>query len=357
MNESVNGAIMKTRSPSFFAYRAKRLAREGKERAVPSPNNKKLSILYILDILKSYSDEDHLLTQSQIAEKLFNQCGMECERKSIAATIDALIDYGYEIVKTKNGCYLADREFESSEIIFLADAVFSSPSIDGKQAKRLAEKLTAFESVYKKRDYSYLYKADSLTRTKNKEIFLSIELIEEAIKQDKKVSFRYANEDFRGTQGRTSVSPYFLINKQGKYYLVCLYDGATELFNVRLDRIKNAEIDQTKRIPLRSIKGCEKGLDIARYANENVYLLSSRSVKAKLRLLHPESRQYVEEWFGNARFFEENGRIFAELTANERALIYWCLQYGEEAILVSPPETKAEIIRLLEQIKKEYEGE
>ncbi len=324
---------------------------------MPSPNNKKLSILYILDILKSYSDEDHLLTQSQIAEKLFNQCGMECERKSIAATIDALIDYGYEIVKTKNGCYLADREFESSEIIFLADAVFSSPSIDGKQAKRLAEKLTAFESVYKKRDYSYLYKADSLTRTKNKEIFLSIELIEEAIKQDKKVSFRYANEDFRGTQGRTSVSPYFLINKQGKYYLVCLYDGATELFNVRLDRIKNAEIDQTKRIPLRSIKGCEKGLDIARYANENVYLLSSRSVKAKLRLLHPESRQYVEEWFGNARFFEENGRIFAELTANERALIYWCLQYGEEAILVSPPETKAEIIRLLEQIKKEYEGE
>ena len=37
-----------------------------------SPGSKKLSILYILEILRDYSDENHLLTQAEIARKLFN---------------------------------------------------------------------------------------------------------------------------------------------------------------------------------------------------------------------------------------------------------------------------------------------
>ena len=356
MNKAKKGDILKARSSNLFARHKGKLAKEKQEYAVPSPNNKKLSILYVLDILKSYSDEDHLLTQSQIAEKVFSRCGMECERKSIAASIDALIDYGYEIVKTKNGCYLADRPFEQSEINFLVDAVFSSQGIDGKQAKRLAEKITSLGSVYKRKDYSYLYKAETMTRTKNKQVFLSIDLISEAIKADKKISFCHV----KGEQGTkpSVVSPYFLINKQGKYYLVCLYDGASELFNVRIDRIKNVVILDERRVPIRSVKGYENGIDVARYANENVYLLSSRSVKAKLRLLNPDSGQYIEEWFGDsARFYEEDGTMLVEISANERALIYWCLQYGEEAVLLSPEETKGKIICLLEQIRNEYKGE
>ena len=34
------------------------------------PNNKKLSILYTLQILKDYSDEKHLLSQNEIAKKI-----------------------------------------------------------------------------------------------------------------------------------------------------------------------------------------------------------------------------------------------------------------------------------------------
>ena len=87
------------------------------------PNNKKLSILYTLQILKDYSDEKHLLSQNEIAKKIYNLYGMECERKSIGTNIDSLIDFGYDIVKTNSGCFLASREFEASEIRFLIDAV------------------------------------------------------------------------------------------------------------------------------------------------------------------------------------------------------------------------------------------
>ena len=88
------------------------------------PNNKKLSILYTLQILKDYSDENHLLSQNEIAKKIYRIYGMECERKSIGTNIDSLIDFGYDIIKTNAGSFLASREFEPSEIRFLIDAVF-----------------------------------------------------------------------------------------------------------------------------------------------------------------------------------------------------------------------------------------
>ena len=45
--------------------------------------NKKLSIIYILEILKEFSDEKHPLTQNDILKLLSSNYGMDCERKSI----------------------------------------------------------------------------------------------------------------------------------------------------------------------------------------------------------------------------------------------------------------------------------
>ena len=37
---------------------------------MPSPSNKKLSILYTLQVLRDYSDENHLLSQNDIVIKI-----------------------------------------------------------------------------------------------------------------------------------------------------------------------------------------------------------------------------------------------------------------------------------------------
>lgn len=62
--------------------------------------------------MRDYSDENHLLSQSEIVRKINNIYGMICERKSIGSNIDSLIDFGYDIIKTNSGSYLASREFE-----------------------------------------------------------------------------------------------------------------------------------------------------------------------------------------------------------------------------------------------------
>ena len=85
-------------------------------------NIKKLYILYILNVLKKYSDYEHRLTQKDIISHIRSDYGVECERKAIARNIGDLIDFGYDI-EQDGGYYLAQREFEDSELRLLIDSV------------------------------------------------------------------------------------------------------------------------------------------------------------------------------------------------------------------------------------------
>lgn len=322
------------------------------------PNNKKLSILYTLQILKDYSDENHLLSQNEIVKKIYSIYGMECERKSIGTNIDSLIDFGYDIVKTNSGCFLASREFEASEIRFLIDAVFSSKSIDGRHSRELANRLSNLLSSYQRKQYKYIYKADELNRTNNKELFYNIDIINEAIEKNKQIQFEYNRFCYKENNKRKKpyiVNPYCLINNQGKYFLVCNYDYFDEIGNYKLERIHNIKILDTDIKPIKQVKGFENGLDIAKYANENIYMFATNSVNATIQIYDDWATAYVEEWFGkNAKFYEKDNKIYADVVANESSLIYWCLQYGEVIELITPTTTREKIKKIVEQMNRRY---
>lgn len=322
------------------------------------PNNKKLSILYTLQILKDYSDENHLLSQNEIVKKIYSIYGMECERKSIGTNIDSLIDFGYDIVKTNSGCFLASREFETSEIRFLIDAVFSSKSIDSRHSRELANRLSNLLSSYQRKQYKYIYKADELNRTNNKELFYNIDIINEAIEKNKQIQFEYNRFYFKENNKKKKpyiVNPYFLINNQGKYFLVCNYDYFDEIGNYKLERIHNIKILDTDIKPIKQVKGFENGLDIAKYANENIYMFATNSVNATIQIYDDWATAYVEEWFGkNAKFYEKDNKIYADVVANESSLIYWCLQYGEVIELITPTTTREKIKDILKEMSKRY---
>lgn len=323
-----------------------------------SSSNKKLSILYILEILREYSDENHLLTQAEIIDKLNSLYGMECERKSVSSNIDSLIDFGYDIVKQSNGCYLASREFEPSEIQFLIDSVFSSKIINSKYSKELANKISNFLSSYQRKQYNYVYKADAINRTNNKQIFYTIDIISEAIRLNKKIEFNYKRftlEENKNNNKKYKINPYFLVNNQGTYYLVCNYDYFDKIANYKINRIENIKILDEPIKPIKELKGCEKGFDIAKYTNENIYLFSNEAISATLKISNEYALTYVDDWFGkNAKIYKKNNNYYADLKVNEQALIYWCLQYGESVEIIEPKETREKIKNSLNNILNKY---
>ena len=322
------------------------------------PSNKKLSILYILEVLKEYSDISHLLTQEEIINKIYNNYGLELERKSISNNIDSLIDFGYDIVKTKNGCYLNSREFENSEIQFLIDAIFSSKSISSKHCKELANKLSKILSEYDRKQYNYIYKADSVNRTNNKQLFYTIEILNEAIKEGRQVELIY-NRFYLNNKMTTPriINPYFLINNQGVYYLVCNYDCYDEIANYKIDKIENIKILDSKVKSINKLKGCENGVDFVKYANDNVYMFSNDIVDAKIKIDKEYTVDYVVDWFGkNAKVYVKDDIIYADIKVNEQALIYWCLQYGENVELIEPIATRNKIKEVVYSMVEKYDN-
>lgn len=325
------------------------------------PNNKKMSMLCILYVLREFSDEMHPLTQSDIINKIENIYGLELERKSISVNLDSLKDFGFDINKTDKGCFLGQREFEPSEISFLIDAVFSSKSIDSKRSRELASKLSKFLSKNQRKKYNYICKADEIVRTDNKQLFYTIDVLNEAIEKGKQVEFNYhrfyvdKQKNKEKSQKKYIINPYFLINNQGKYYLVCNYDYYNEIANYKVELISNIKILQSDVKPINKLNGCENGVDMAKYANENIYMFHNKTINAKLKIYDEYSAEYIVEWFGkNVKFSQKDGVVFADVKANEQALIYWCLQYGETIELVSPVDTREKIKEKIKKIREIY---
>ncbi len=320
--------------------------------------NKKLSIIYIYEILKEYSDENHLLKQQDIIKLIKQIYDMDCERKSIGNNIDFLIDLGFDIIKVPHkGCYLGERVLEPSEVSFIVDALFSSKSISGKQAKELSTKLSNLLSKYQRKKYNYIFKADEVNRTSNKELFYNIEIIQEAIENNKKISFNYIRPHYEkdNLQKVYIVNPYFLVNNQGRYYLICNFDYYKEIGNYKVDFIKNIKILDEERKPITNIKGFERGIDISKYINEHIYVFGDKTINATIKLADDNSITYVMEWFGkNAKIYKKNNTTYADIVSSEKALVYWCLQYGESVELTEPTETRNKIKEKVKMICEKY---
>mgnify|MGYP000113829592 CR=1 FL=1 len=91
---------------------------------MPKSEGQKLKLLYLADLLRRETDEDHALSMSDILSRL-EELGVHAERKSIYDDLRALEDYGMDIIATRGragGYQLAHREFELPELKLLVDA-------------------------------------------------------------------------------------------------------------------------------------------------------------------------------------------------------------------------------------------
>ena len=326
--------------------------------------NKKASILLILKVLEEYSDEDHFLTQQDIIDKVDELYGIELERKSVAFSISLLQELDYDINKSPRGGYaLLSRDFDNSEIRFITDALFSSKCLNGKQAADLSKKLNSCLSKYQRKDYNFIYKSNEINRSENKEVFYTLELIEEAKRRGKRISFQYLTFDENGKPitkrdgFRYIVSPYYSANSSGRYFLICNYREKYRAITwFRIDYMINPKIEDEWPIkPLESLE-VMKNFDIATYLNDNIYLLDGDVIKATFRIDWPNAVQYIVDWFGkNARVYKKDDLLYADIKCNESALFYWYMQYSETFTIVSPQSLIDRAKTEAERILKKYE--
>lgn len=330
--------------------------------------SKRFTRFRVFEILNDFTNGDRHLKHTEIQEKLSSIYDIHIERKNVRECIDDINylgePYGIYVNSEKgDGAFLLSRVFEKSEIGFLIDAVFSSKSINQKQAQELTNKLQRFLSKEDRKSFYYVSKSGEITRTDNKLVFYNLDIILDAIAKGKKIKFKYnryyldslKNEKMKNR--KLVASPYYLVNNQGKYYLVCNNNYFNDIANYRIERMSDIEILDEEVKPIKSLECCENGLDIAKYANENIYMFSNKAINAKIKIDNEYSISYVQDWFGeNANIYQDkhDNKIYANIHGNEQALIYWCLQYGESIELIEPVSTREKIKVIIDNMKKKY---
>jgi len=216
----------------------------------------KLKIMYIADILRNETDEEHPITTKELIEKL-DAMGISAERKSIYDDISQLIDYGMDIVILEGrpgGYYLASREFELAELKLLVDTVQASRFITQKKSRELITKLeTLTNKANAKRLQRDVYVADR-NKTENEGIYYAVDMLHEAINMNKQISFHYFEWNTKKEQvlrrdGKVyTVSPWFMTWENENYYLIAFDEESDDMKHYRVDKMLHLSIVERKRM-------------------------------------------------------------------------------------------------------------
>ena len=189
----------------------------------------KLKILYVMEYLLKNSDENHLVTVAQLIAEL-ERHGITAERKSIYADIEALRDFGLDIVQDRagksSGYYVASREFELPELKLLVDSVQSSKFITHKKTMALFKKIEQLSSIHEAQLLRRQVYVTNRIKTMNESIYYNVDEIHRGIAENRKIRFHYfeytvqKERRFRRNGDWYIISPFALSWDDENYYLV-----------------------------------------------------------------------------------------------------------------------------------------
>lgn len=326
----------------------------------------RLRLLYVLEILKR-TDDKHPITVKQIIERLEKE-NITAERKAVLRDIQALKEFQYNRYDielcddNKLGCYMGNREFDDWELKILIDAVMSANFLAEEDSRKLAKKLRSLASDDSQRTLDFITPVVSSVKTDSKGVKYSIDTIMKALREHKKVQFKYVfrkedgSEDEKLDGNLCPVSPYALIWRQDKYYLIGNYGSEKALSYYRLDRIRDISDSDEKAVPLDKVLGVNAGMKLKEFVSDNIYNYSGDSIYLTLRGTRNMYKTFVDYFGEDVRVVGKNGnhidvRVKA---ANGRGLYQWLLQYGENVEVISPESVRNEVKAKLSDICKKY---
>ena len=319
---------------------------------------KKLLPVYILEVLKKYSDAEHVLTQEEIARKIEEEYGLKIERKAIGRNIKLLCDANYDVeTKSGKGFYFGERFFDDSELRVLIDGVRYCRYLRKRDSDSLCEKLKGLGTVGFRERTKYIKNVTPDSNGKTKEIFYTIDLLQHAMSKNKKVTFDYyeygINGELQPVWGeKLIVSPVEMIISNGNYYLIGLIEGNDAFTNFRLEKIRdvtktNLKIDKTPKF------------DLKEYLSAHPLMYCGEPITATIKvddILLDETRDYFGEDIPVLRKSDGEGLGWTELTvrADKGTIMEFALKNLGLCELLAPDYLRQKLKRNLQNALEVY---
>ena len=325
---------------------------------MPKSDNQKLKILYIWDYLQKNSHQDKPVRAAELIQMLDSRHGISCDRKTVYSDIAALQDYGVDIVSTpgKNGgYYVASRIFELPELKLLIDAVQSSKYLTEKKSRELIEKLCLQCNEQDARLMKRAVLVSGRVKSMNETIYYNVDAIQDAIGQNRQITFRYFDWDLNGKRRYREkeyfASPYGLCQDNENCYLLALSQrhGIT---SYRVDRMSDIQICDTPRTPCPELTG--KAL--VDHANRLFQMYAGDAVDVKLRF-HRSLLNVVIDRFGKNLMLIPDGEEWFNFTvkvAVSPMFLSWVIGFGSKAKILYPTAVAEQCRQLCLEAMNQY---
>ena len=306
------------------------------------------------------TDENHRLSTNEIISALHHY-NIEAERKSIYSDIECLQDFGIDIICEKarsNQYYIGSRDFQLPELKLLVDSVQASKFITHKKSRELIKKLEKLASKHEGGALQRQVTVHKRIKSMNESIYYSVDVIHEAIKNNKKIEFKYYSYDVdkkfkpRRNGAIYSVVPFALSWADEHYYLIGYYDRYDDISNFRVDRMNQVSISEEAA----TILPAYENFDVIDYTNKIFGMFGGSLERVKIRFNHDMINLVIDKFGkGIAIYDKDDCRFYVSLDlAITNTFFSWMVIFGDKAEIISPEFVRNEYKAYLMNICSQY---
>lgn len=330
---------------------------------MPRAANQKLKLLYLMDYLLQYTDEEHPASMGEIITHLASR-GVSAERKSVYDDLETLRLYGLDIEQSHAGrgagYYAASRRFETPELKLLTDSIQSSRFITEKKSAALIRKLETLTNVYEAKLLQRQVFVSHRIKSMNESIYYNVDKLHSAISLNRQIRFKYfeytvtKERRFRHSGAFYTVSPYALTWDNENYYLIGYESDNGSIRHYRVDKMAELSLCGTER----DGTDAYAALDVAAYTRKTFGMFAGREVQVTLRF-HNSLAGAVIDRLGRELILTpadtEHFTVHTEVAVSPQ-FFGWLCGFGGKAELLAPAELRREMRSHLEEMRALYEN-
>ena len=259
---------------------------------------KKSRILYLLQYLYDSSDELNPVSSAQIMDYLESK-DIKIHRTTINADIELMRDSGIDVITIKsspNKYYIGQRTFELQELKLLVDAVASSKFITEKKSNELLSKISKLTSSSLANELNREIYIERRIKHSNEKIYYVMDRIQEAIRNKKKIEFKYLEWTPEKTLTMKNrgywyeFSPYTMLWCDDHYYVVGHSRKHKKIVAFRVDRIEKPELVEGDAVPPPA------DFDPSRYFNQVFEMFDGEKQTVELKCANELMRVIVDRF-------------------------------------------------------------
>ena len=306
--------------------------------------------LQILEILRQYPDQEHLISMPEL-QAILEADGFPSNRRPVYRAIETLREYNYDIRyefhKFYSGYYLVPY-FDEAEHFIISDYLNQQTTLSSEEISTIQTKLQHLASPY------HSLKRRQNIHTSNQEILSNIKLILHAIKHSYQISFYYFDytiskeKKYRKNKKRYILTPYAVTSDEGKYYCVLYSEKYQSFTNYRIDKMETVRlIDQ----PVETI-----AFNLEEHLQTSMKMYAGKAETITIKCTTDMASIILDEFGKQMIISEVNDDYFilSLKTAITPTLLSWLLLFYDRVTVIQPAKLKEKLLTIANKVIETY---